>query len=106
MATATNAPGASEVEKTLRAFDDDPLLEVNPSLTGRIMAGARGRPARRRRMPPPGVIPYYAVMALILAVNVVTAVYVLRWNGAGSLEQRLVARLVGEFGMDRSSNIF
>ncbi len=106
MATAKEAPGASEVEKTLRAFDDDPLLEASPFLAGRILAGTRGRSARRGRFPRPGVVPYYAVIALILAVNVVTAIYVLRHDNAGSLEEKLVARLVGEFGIDRSSSIF
>ena len=95
-----------EVEKTLRSFDDDPLLDENPFLLARIRA-ERERRLRQRRE---GVIPRinlkYAVVALVVVVNLVTVVHYFEWNSQHTLHEKLVSELKEDFHSDQSLNGF
>jgi hypothetical protein len=97
---------ADEVDKTLRAFDDDATLKGNPFMAERVRAHLESRARERRRILTPGVAVRYAVVVLILAINAATVVFYLQWNGVHSLREQLVAELKADFNSDESNEAF
>lgn len=95
-----------EVGKTLQLFDNDPVLEENPFLATRILAAKEAHPGGWREMSGLRSSLRYAVMLLILAINILTAVHYIRGNSAQNLQDELVSELNEDFPMEQSQNVF
>jgi hypothetical protein len=90
-----------EVEKTLEAYGQDPILEVNPYLMTRIEAARKNlRETRPIRLLPRVSLAFVVVVFLFL-VNIITVVmYELRTDR--DLDARLVSQLQSDLQMDQT----
>lgn len=106
MSSANERRVADEAEKTLHAFDDDRPLQENPFLASRIQAAMSSRMLRRNEWLPMRVNLKYAVMGLILLINLITAVHYFESNSTTTLQERLVSDLEQDFQIDQPQNVF
>ena len=97
---------AEEVEQTLRAFDQDELLEENPFLISRLKAGMNSRSPGRHEGFPVRFNPKYAFMVLILLINLITVVYYIDRNTTHRLQEELVSDLQEDFQIDQFQSGF
>jgi hypothetical protein len=95
-----------EVEKTLKSFDNDILLEENPFLLTRIMAERESRLHKPKKRLASAISFTNVIMILILLINLVTVVYYYAWNSNQILQQKLVSQLKKDFQIDQSQNNF
>ncbi len=86
-----------EVEKTLHAFDGLPNLTPDPFLATRIHARLAEQRASVRRLilPRPALRP--VALAIIIVLNILTAVYALRAPAPASARERLVSAMRQEY---------
>ena len=106
MNDAENRRIEEEIDRTLRAFDDDTPLQGNPHMAARIRAEMEGRRAARGGRMPLAAGLRYVLILLIVATNVITMVYYFQRRGAESLHQQLVSDLREVFQIDQSQNSF
>jgi hypothetical protein len=106
MSKATEQRIAEEVDKTLRAFDHDDLLEENPFLVTRLKARVSSRSTKRHEGYFVRFNPKYVVVAFILVINLVTVVHYLDWNNTQHLHEKLVSQLQEDLQIDQSQNAF
>jgi len=95
-----------EVDKTLRSFDDDVILEANPFLFTRIQIE---RDRRRQKQPTGGRLHLSLSQVLIfclLLINVITVVHYLDWNKDQNLHDKLVLALKEDFQIVQSQDPF
>ncbi len=87
-----------QVQKTMRAYDDLPRLDPNPFLFTRIQAAIR----KEHTVPVPrlfGTLRFRsAVIAVLIIINIVTAILVLTSRTESSLQEQVVAALSEEYG--------
>ncbi len=95
---------AEEVEKTLRAFDNDPILADNPFLwtrgtaeRHRLYALKKGVPARYGMS---------MAMLLMLMINLFTLAYYYSWSEKEHMNARLVSALKAEYQVEQTENTF
>jgi hypothetical protein len=90
-----------EVDKTLRALDDLPKLEANPFLFTRIQAAlaSGATPARKRLLAK--LEPY--ALALIVILNIFTAVYMIESKAGTSSSTSSRTQLVSSLDHDYNS---
>jgi hypothetical protein len=90
-----------EVDKTLGAYGQDPVLEVNPYLLTRIEAARKNLRQTKRVRVLPRVTFGFVVVVLLLLVNLFTVVmYELRRDR--DLDARLVSQLQSDLQMDQT----
>jgi hypothetical protein len=94
-----------EVERTLRAFDDDAVLDQNPFLLSRIKAV---RESRRSHSSVFGVHVglYQALMLLVVLVNLLTAVYWYESKTRSVMHEKIVSALRNDFQIDEPTDSF
>ena len=94
---------SEEVEKTLQAFDNEVILEANPFLLTSIQAKrqSRGNQGFALKINLKSI-----ALALLVIMNLATAVYYYEWNTKKNLHERLVSNLKEELKIDQSHNIF
>ena len=95
-----------EVEKTLHAFDNDPLLEENPFLLTRIRAAREHRLRKRSSGVVLKVNLKYVIMVVIVLINVITVAHCYEWIGKHNLQEKLISDLKEDFPIDQSQNGF
>jgi len=86
-----------EVDKTLRSFDNDIVLEENPYLMTRIQVERDRRRGQRPRGLHLRISLNQALMICILLINVITVVHYLDWNRNQNLHEKLVLALKEDF---------
>jgi hypothetical protein len=95
-----------EVEKTLRAFDNDPSLEPNPFLFTRIRAAMDDQTQVREG----GIVHFVhlrqVVMIVILLANLITLFHYVDRNAKSASHETLVSALQNEYSLDVSSDDF
>lgn len=106
MSTTEDRRIEEEVDRTLRAFDDDLPLQGNPFLAGRIKAAMEGWRSTQTWGIGAGARLKYLLLLLILVTNVITAVYFVERSGTDSMHQRLVSVLREDFQIDQSLDSF
>ncbi len=94
---------SEEVEKTLQAFDNDVVLEANPFLFTRIQAK---RQSHRNHGFALKLNLKSIALALLVIMNLITAVYYYEWNAKKNLHERLVSNLKEDLKIDQSQKIF
>lgn len=94
---------SEEVEKTLQAFENDVVLEANPFLFTRIQA--KQQSSRNHGFALKINLKSIA-FALIIFMNIATAVYYYKWNTEKNLHERLVSNLKEDLKIEQSQNIF
>ena len=92
-----------EVKKTLQAFDNDVILEANPFLFKRIQAK---RQSSRNHGFALKINLKSIALALLVIMNLATAVYYYEWNTKKNLHERLVSNLKEDLKIEQSQNIF
>ena len=97
---------ADEVDKTLRALDDDIVLEENPFLVTRVLGGREGLPGKRFAGTGMRIAPGFVLIALILLMNVLTVVRYIEWNRASDLQEKLVAGLEEDLKIEQTQNSY
>ena len=90
-----------ETERTLRSWEDDATLTADPFLATRIPALHRERIASGWRAFGPFLQVRYAVMLALLAMNLVTALY-LELSPRQDLSKDLVSQLRDDLQIDPS----
>ena len=106
MSTEKERQIADEVEKTLRSFDNDVILEENSFLATRIKAEMNSRLLKRNEGFPVRVNLKYVIMALVLLINLITVVHYVDWNTTHNLHEKLVSELKEDFQIDQYHNGF
>jgi hypothetical protein len=99
-----NALISEEVEKTLDAFDQDPILPVNPFLITRIQVEQERRIQGRKQKFALRPHLKFAVIILVVLVNLITAVYFYERNAKTTLQEQLVTDLREDLQIDQSQN--
>jgi hypothetical protein len=95
-----------EIEKTLRSFDGDRVLEANPFLLTQMKAKREDRSLGRNRGLAVHLNLRYAALALLISLNLFTALYYYEWNTKHNLQEQLVSELKEDLQVDQSQNIF
>ena len=90
-----------EVEKTLRALDDMPKLAANPFLFTRIQAALPSGVVPARKGALLKLEPY--ALALIVILNIFTAIYVIKSNTSSYTSTSSRAQLVSSLDRDYNS---
>ena len=103
---ATQEEITAAVEETLRSFDSDTPLAENPHLATRILAERRERLRQRHGWGTPALVRRYALLGIIVVINLVTLVHYEVSHGTRSLHEKLVADLKAEFQMNQSRESF
>lgn len=97
---------ADEVEKTLQAYDHDPVLEANPFLLTRIRSDmaqtARAQPWASATAVRTGVI----FMAFIIVLNLVTLSHSLTVRFEKTVQQQLIQQLQTELHFDQAETLY
>ena len=96
----------NEVEKTLRAYDEDATLQENPFLFARIKlarenrlhGGASGFSGRIRLI--------QILALLILLINAITMFRYFEWNKESVLQEKLIVALKEDFQIVQSQEPF
>ena len=97
---------ADEVEKTLWAFDHDPVLEPNPYLLTRIQSALRENPWPQARRMGARIRPGVAFMVLLIVLNLVTLSRSLTIRLHETLQQQLIRQLQTELHIEKAETIF
>jgi cytochrome c-type biogenesis protein CcmH/NrfG len=95
-----------EVEKTLRAFDDERILEPNPFLYARIKAEQESRSRRSSNGIPARISLNFVVVMIVFLVNLFTALYYFEGKKEQDLQEKLVSELKEDLQIDQSQNLF
>jgi hypothetical protein len=97
---------AEEVEKTLQAYDNDPLLQPSPYLLTRIKAGMKKGRRNNAEAQEGRIRPALVMILFIILLNIITLSYSLQMNAHETLQQALIQQLETEMQFDRSVSIF
>jgi hypothetical protein len=92
---------SEEADRTLRSWDDDGVLREDPYMYSRIMAIQQERTEQHRSRRPFELRMKYALAALVVLVNIATALY-LGFTPVVDLQEELVAQLQTDFQADPS----
>jgi|WetSurMetagenome_2_1015567.scaffolds.fasta_scaffold113403_2 hypothetical protein len=85
------------VEKTLQAFDELPPPEADPALRAKIEDRLFARPLRRARVWSGGAVLRPVALALLIAANTITLIYVFTHNSRQDLTPQLISSLRSEY---------
>jgi hypothetical protein len=98
-----------EVEKTIQAFENAERLPKNPFFYTRLRARIDGQ-ERRKRAFPESILKGWlrpVFLGVIVAVNVVTAVYILDKSGAETTREDSIQIFAEAYALDQSqSDVF
>jgi|WetSurMetagenome_2_1015567.scaffolds.fasta_scaffold03284_8 hypothetical protein len=106
MSAADERHIAGEVEKTLRAFDNDVALGENPFLASRIQAEMNSRVISRTEGFRLRFNLRYAIVLLVLLINLITIVHFVDWSSTNNLHEKLVTELEDDFDIDQNQSAF
>ena len=91
----------AEVEKTLQAFDNDPVLEENPFLFTRIQAAKTSLLQKRDQRFALKIRFKLIVIVAVALLNLFTAVYYFKGNTKKDLKEQLVSDLKEDMLIDQ-----
>lgn len=104
MSPEKNKQIADEVEKTLHAFDHDPVIQGNPFLFTRIQAAREERFRQTNKGFIFGMRPGRIAMAALFVLNIVTLTYFYQLNTREVLHENVISALQEDFQIDLSSS--
>ncbi len=93
-----------EVEKTLAAFDNDPVLQENPFLMTRIKQMGDSKKYSPSKEFSLKLRLNWVISILVILLNIATIFYYLKADSRANLESRLVKDLKQEFQIEQSQN--
>lgn len=88
-----------EVEKTLSAIDSLPKLEANPFLFTRIKARIKNESIKHASKVKTDFVLKPVTLALILVINIITAVYFIGFGSNSTSNTSLVDTMKQEYGI-------
>ncbi|MCX6136586.1 MAG: hypothetical protein NTV54_03710 [Ignavibacteriales bacterium] len=91
-----------EIEKTLQAFDDMPKLAVNPFLFTRIQVALASQLHGRNRQLLTTIRLKPIALALIILLNIITAVHVFEAGSSGDSREQLISTLSKDFNSSQN----
>jgi hypothetical protein len=94
-----------EVNKTLRWFDEDKISGEDPLLLTRIQAALIGQPGRRRRRFGPALSLEYLGILLLLALNLLAAIFYER-HAEAEAHTKILSELQEDLQLDEFMSDF
>lgn len=94
----------SEVEKTLNAIDSLPNLDANPFLFTRIKARIENESIKHAGKVKTDFVFKPVTLALLLVINIVTAVYFIGFGSSSTSNTSIVETLKQEYGIAQTQS--